>query len=366
MKLWKWKNKKGDKVFYYYDYGRGKGQRPPTGLFTYTKPKDQMERNHNKETKVILALKEAEATLEQQSIGTGYIPTHKLHANFLSYYEEYVKLNKRPKNRHLQGSLNHFKAFLGCDILAPIDITHNLSTRFRQYLLDRFNGETPANYFSHYKEVIKAATRDGYFRIEPTEKVAAKSNPSTTLKEFLEVDEYLQLLNTPFFNRDIAEGYITSCYNGLRYVDVEDMSWKDIKEDQFTTRIIQSKTGHPVVLTLHPVVMIILNRRRQRRTSNNENEKIFNLPTNDGCNKEVQKWVDAAKIKKHITWSSARLMFSILLQDEKVDDATIAYLLGHTTTKQVQKTYKRHRPKDQSATIAKLPAADPSVYFLRV
>lgn len=69
MKLWKWKNKKGDKIFYYYDYGRGKGQRPPTGLFIYTKPKDQMERNHNKETKVILALKEAEATLEQQITG---------------------------------------------------------------------------------------------------------------------------------------------------------------------------------------------------------------------------------------------------------------------------------------------------------
>jgi len=36
----------------------------------------------------------------------------------------------------------------------------------------------------------------------------------------------------------------------------------------------------------------------------------------------------------------------------------VALLLGHTTTRYVNETYKRHRPKDQTATIAKLPAAE--------
>ncbi|MCS3798505.1 hypothetical protein GGD38_003875 [Chitinophagaceae bacterium OAS944] len=51
----------------------------------------------------------------------------------------------------------------------------------------------------------------------------------------------------------------------------------------------------------------------------------------------------------------ARLSFSILLLDKNVDDATVAYLMGHKTTEQVRKIYKRHRPKDERESISKLP-----------
>lgn len=37
-------NKKGDKITFYYNYGRGAGQRPSTGIFIYTKPKDQIQK----------------------------------------------------------------------------------------------------------------------------------------------------------------------------------------------------------------------------------------------------------------------------------------------------------------------------------
>jgi hypothetical protein len=74
----------------------------------------------------------------------------------------------------------------------------------------------------------------------------------------------------------------------------------------------------------------------------------------------------AAGIAKHITWSCARLSFSILLKDKLVDDPTIAYLMGHTTTEQVQKIYKRHRPKDQTAAIDLLPSPELLPYFLQL
>lgn len=65
----------------------------------------------------------------------------------------------------------------------------------------------------------------------------------------------------------------------------------------------------------------------------------------------------SAKIEKHITWSCARLSFSLLLQDEHVDDATVINLLGHTTTKMVHSTYNRYRPKNQARTINLLPSS---------
>ena len=352
-------NSKGDKITFYYDYGRGQGQRPSTGIFIYTKPKNQIEKNHNKESLALIETKKSQLTIEQQAVGSAYIPTHKFKTNFLDYYEEYVTLNKRKGNRHLSNSLVQFKLFNKKDFIAPVDITENFCKRFRQFLLDKFTGETPGCYYSRFKWVINAAESDGYFQKNPTDNVYAKANPSARLKENLEGDEYLKLLLTPCLNEEVKAAFIFSCYTGLRWVDVKKLKWNDIKGNILITRIIQAKTGQPVTLTLHPIAKSILEKRKSKAeaiASINQNTVVFILPTADGANKVLHQWMSSAKIEKHITWSCARLSFSILLQDKNVDDATVAYLMGHRSTEQVRKTYKRHRPKDQMASISHLPS----------
>ena len=49
MNFLKRKNRKGDGITFYYDFGRGQGQRSTTGIFIYARPKDQVKKNHNKE-----------------------------------------------------------------------------------------------------------------------------------------------------------------------------------------------------------------------------------------------------------------------------------------------------------------------------
>lgn len=369
MNFLKVPNKKGDKTIFYHDFGRGPGQRPSTGIFIYNKPKNQVEKNHNKEALALIELKKSQLIIERQAVGTGFIPAHKIKANFIDYFEEYVKLNKRTGNRHLENSLTQFKAFVDCDFISPVDITENFCKRFRQYLLDKYTGETPANYYARFKWALNAATRDGYYRINPTEQIASKSNPSTILKEVLEVEEYIELLTTPCLNLEVKMAFILSCYTGLRWVDVKKLKWTDIRGNTLVTRIIQKKTGQPVTLTLHPIAKAILDRKKREITEagmNTEDCLVFRLPSQDGCNKVLKQWIGKTKINKHITWSCARLSFSILLQDALVDDATVAYLLGHTTTDQVRKNYKRHRPKDQRSTISNLPSPELMPYFLNL
>jgi integrase len=355
-------SKKGDKITFYYDFGRRAGQRPSTGIFIYTKPKDQIQKNHNREALALLETKKSQLTLEKQSIGSPYIPTHKFKANFLEYYEEYVAQNRRKANRHLSCSLKQFKLFVGRDFLSPTEITENFCKRFRQYLLDKYTGETPGGYYARFKWVVGVATSDGYFSKNPTESVAAKFNPSTRLKENLEVEEYLTLLKAPCLNEEVKAAFLFSCYTGLRWVDVKGLQWSDINGGVLTTRIIQAKTGRPVTLTLHPIAAAIL---EGQKTKSRKSESVFALPTADGANKVLRGWVKKGGIKKHITWSCARLSFSILLQDRNVDDATVAYLMGHTTTEQVRKTYKRHRPKNEQETIRQLPSPEILPYFLQ-
>ena len=126
MNILKRENRKGDKIMFYYDFGRGAGQRPSTGVFIYKKPKDQIQRNHNKEALALLETKKSQAIIEKQAIGSSYIPSHKFKTNFLEYYEGYVEQNKRKRNRHLTNSLKQFKLFIKGDFIAPIHISENL------------------------------------------------------------------------------------------------------------------------------------------------------------------------------------------------------------------------------------------------
>jgi hypothetical protein len=116
-------NRTKDKINFYYDYGRGPGQRPSTGIFIYARPKTQVEKNHNKQALALIEVKKSQLTIEQQSTGSAFIPAHKFKANFLDYYEEYVKANTRKGNRHLINSITQFRLFIKTDFIAPIDIT---------------------------------------------------------------------------------------------------------------------------------------------------------------------------------------------------------------------------------------------------
>lgn len=236
MNFLKRANKKGDKITFYYDYGKGKGQRPSTGIFIYAKPKTPLERAHNKESLAILKVKKAESIIDQQSIGTAYIPSHRFKENFLDYYKEYVHANKRKGNRHLQRSLNNLKLYINKDFLHLSGVTENFCLAFRRYLLDHFNGETPADYFAEFRRVIRVATADHYYKTNPTQNVFSKANPSTQLKDFLEVKEYLEILTTPCPNEQVQSAFLLACYTGLRWIDVEGMRWSDLNGNKVTTK----------------------------------------------------------------------------------------------------------------------------------
>lgn len=120
---------------------------------------------------------------------------------------------------------------------------------------------------------------------------------------------------------------------------------------------MQKKTQVEHHITLHPVAKAILDKRLAGQVSSQQ-RLLFALPTSEEARHVLAAWCKSAGIDKHITWSCARLSFSILLQDAQVDCATVSLLLGHKATRHVFDTYRRYRPKDQNATIALLPNPD--------
>lgn len=344
----------GSKTYYTLEWGKKAGQRLATGIFTYTKPINRIQEEYNKEAYRQVEIQKAKMLLDWQSFGINLLTKRKYPPNFLEFYKDYVSQNQQPGNKHLYGSYRHFCAFVNTPFISPVDITEDLAKRFRKYLLDRFNGETPANYFSRFKQVLKTATRQGYFRLNPCECVSAKANRNKVRKSHLEAEDYIRLLKTPCLNEEVRDAFIFCCYTGLRWCDVEVLNWKHVQNPNLIV-IVQVKTLVENMITLHPIAQGILNKRKARITGSSPNGCIFNLPTANGANKILDRWCHYAGIKQHITWHSARLSFSILLQDANTDVATVSMLLGHTSTKHVSETYRRYRPKDLMVVISKLP-----------
>jgi len=340
-------SKDRSKVWYKIELGREVGQRIATGIFTYASPANQIQKDHNKQSLAILEMKKSQMILDSQSTATGYIPQHKYKTNFLDYYEEFVKLNRRYGNRHLECSLLILREFANKPVLPPSEITENFCTRFRQFLLDKFNGETPMNYFGRFKRVLKAATKEGYYRHSPAEDVKAKTNRNVTIKDIIEKHEYHNLIQTNCSNPEIRKAFLFSLYTGLRWADIQPLQWSSIRDESKTFKIFQKKTGVPLERPLHQFARYIIGERKEGL--------VFKLPTQDGANKVLKAWAKKAGIKKHITWHCARHSFSVLLQDEGTDTATVAGMLGHTSTKFVQKTYQRFKHINAVEAIRKLP-----------
>jgi integrase len=344
------------KLYYTLEWGKAAGQRLATGLFTYVDPVSVLQKEHNKETLSLLEIKKAQMLIDAFSVGLKHIAAHRYKHNFLDFYSDYVNHNKQYGNKHLKCSYTQFKKFIRTIFLSPQDVTEDLSANFQKYLLSHFNGETPSNYFARYKRVLKAATAQGYFIVNPGVNLPVKANKNKKKKDNLEVSEYIQLLNTPSRNEEAREAFILCCYTGLRWCDVKLLTWNQLRHDSIILTLHQKKTTVEQYITLHPIAQAILNKRKNRLSIFEGSFKVFNLPSADGANKILGIWCNDAGIKKHITWNCARLSFSILLQDANVDAATVALLLGHTSTKYVNEIYKRYRPKNQMAIIQKLPS----------
>ncbi|HZK63257.1 MAG TPA: hypothetical protein VFC34_03875, partial [Puia sp.] len=66
------------KIYYYsFEWGKEKGERIATGVFTYKRPTNDIQRHHNSEALAILEAKRSQLILNHQASNSGYFLQHK-------------------------------------------------------------------------------------------------------------------------------------------------------------------------------------------------------------------------------------------------------------------------------------------------
>lgn len=181
--------------------------------------------------------------------------------------------------------------------------------------------------------VLNAAVREEIISVNPIKKIEKtdKTHRPESKRTFLTIDEIKTLIDTPAEKDHIKRAFLFSCFCGLRFSDVRQITWANIEENngRYYANIIMQKTKEPLYLPLSQQALSFL---PERKKGDSMHAPIFNNDIRLNCvvNKYLKRWADAAGITKTVTFHVARHTFATTSLTLGADLYTTSKLLGHT------------------------------------
>lgn len=308
-------------------------------LYTKEKPRTPEERQKNNETYQLAEQIRVKRESELNHSEFGFIPPHRQKVNFLDFFQNYIDTYTKKDLRMLKGCYEAFKKFLQEKKgnhekgLPPRFINVDMIVEYRDYLENHFKGETPHSYFARFKKVLRKATGKGLFQKNPGEGISIAES-SGLKKAILSMEEIQKLASADCPNQEVKRAFLFSCFTGLRFVDVIQLRFENIDFSNKRISLAQAKVkgeAKQVTIDLNKTALKLLGDPGEPAN------KIFTLPTHNGCLKDLKSWCKKAGINKHITWHSARHSFAVnLLSDAGANIKTVSSLLGHASLQHTQ------------------------------
>lgn len=215
------------------------------------------------------------------------------------------------------------------------DITYSFLKDFEVYLREKGNGiNTVAKHLRQLRTLVNEAINQGYIHADayPFRKFKIKQEKGR--HEFLTPDELRKLENLEMSDkklRHVLDAFLFCCYVGLRFSD-----FCQLKQSNFIKvngkkwlHFKSIKTGIELRLPLHLLfegkALAILDRYNIA--------EFASLGSNSEVNKALSVISSMARIKKHVTYHTARHTCATLLIHQGVPITTVQKLLGHTSVK---------------------------------
>lgn len=310
-------------------------------LYLIDNPKSPIDKHHNKETLLLAESIKAKRELEIKNGQYGFANEFKQSTNFIDFFSDLMEKRKESKGNYgnWDSSLKHLKRFAGSKVLFR-DIDHSFCENFRDYLRDtatKSNGEklsssSVSSYFNKFRASLKEAVKKKIILSNPALDV---TNPKVVenKREYLTLDELKQLVKTDCRYDVLKRAFIFSCLTGLRWSDINNLKWSEVKESSDECKIVfnQQKTKGLQYLDLSEQARSYLGVRQE------SDDRVFTgLKYSSFMNLELSKWVLRAGITKDITFHCGRHTFAVLQLTLGTDIYTVSKLLGHSEIKTTQ------------------------------
>ena len=215
------------------------------------------------------------------------------------------------------------------------DITYTFLKDFEVYLREKGNGvNTVAKHLRQLRTLVNEAINQGYIHADayPFRKYKIKQEKGR--HEFLTPDELRKLEKIEISDkklRHVLDAFLFCCYVGLRFSD-----FCQLKQSNFIKvngkkwlHFKSIKTGIELRLPLH----LLFEGKALAILDKYNIAEFASLGSNSEVNKCLAQITMMARIKKHVTYHTARHTCATLLIHQGVPITTVQKLLGHTSVK---------------------------------
>lgn len=333
---------KNEKKYFYLDYYDSRKRKTISlNLFLYNpKPPKKLtvlQKQHNKQTELLAQSILSKRILEAQNRTHGFQDIGKLKSSFIEYYIKQMNLrfNSAGNYGNWKSALIYIKAFSnGYDILFS-EIDENWLERFKNFLIEdartksntKLSRNSCYSYFNKVRACLNQATKDRIIFNSPGDNVKG-IREAETHREFLTLEEVKLLIKTECHIEILKSAFIFSCLTGMRWSDINKLTWKEVcysEETGWYIRFKQKKTKQLETLNVSEEAIRFLPTER----ADDESRVFVGLKYSAWHNVRLREWVMRAGIKKSITFHSARHTYATLLLTNGVDIYTVSQMLGH-------------------------------------
>ncbi|MDC8105034.1 site-specific integrase [Chryseobacterium sp. B21-037] len=208
-----------------------------------------------------------------------------------------------------------------------------LSAPYRGTKKGILSKNSASTYFSIFKAIVTQAFIDGYFAIDLSAKFKGIGGQES-FREHLSLEELNLLVNTPCENDELRRASLFSALTGLRHCDIKRLKWKelDVQSNRIKIQFRQKKTKGVEYTPISEQAIQLCGTPRLPE------QLVFeNLQDSSWISRPLEKWIQAAGIKKHITFHCFRHTFATLQLTLGTDIYTVSKMLGHSkvTTTQI-------------------------------
>ena len=216
------------------------------------------------------------------------------------------------------------------------DITYTFLKEFEVHLKEKGNSvNTIAKHLRQLRTLVNEAINQGYIPSDayPFRKYKIKQEKGR--KEFLTPDELRKLENLQVADkklRHVLDAFLFCCYTGLRYSDFCQLTPENIIRVNGKRWLYfkSVKTDVEIRLPLHLLfegkALAVLERY-------DIVTDFAKIGPNSEANKYLAQLATLARIRKHITYHTARHTCATLLVHQGVPITTVQKLLGHTSVR---------------------------------
>ena len=215
------------------------------------------------------------------------------------------------------------------------DITYTFLKDFEVHLKEKGNSvNTVAKHMRQLRTLVNEAINQGYIPSDAYPFRQYKIKQEKGRKEFLTPDELKRLENLDVDKklRHVLDAFLFCCYTGLRYSDFCQLTPENIirVNGKRWLHFKSVKTDVEIRLPLHLLfegkALAVLERY-------DIVTDFAKIGPNSEANKHLAQLATLARIRKHITYHTARHTCATLLVHQGVPITTVQKLLGHTSVR---------------------------------